>query len=369
MEKGKKLLTAAALLLCLPAPAQNVRLTTLQNARNLVVTDKSQEVPHYYTVTAEQSKMIYRHNGQLTIDGDTFDPAGVSMRLKAMPRFVLEEVDHGLLAFRRHLTTGQWNTIIVPFSLTASQLRDAFGDDVQIAVAASAGDAEANEDVTTAVLEFQTVDLSASDALLQAGIPYLIKPSREPDLTEGEQTTVAYGNNKVSGPLYAIPGVTLTKGKGTPDNFVLRSPSDEVRLRIFGTYTARTGSSQVKPATRPLYMMGHVGRFSLLTEPTDVKAFNCWLENASKTDGIQLRFCLDGISEELTEPTGIHEELMVKSDRYATAHIYDLQGRRVNAHNSSPATLHAIPGQSSHDRGLPLKKGLYIINGKKVIIR
>jgi hypothetical protein len=43
----------------------------------------------------------------------------------------------------------------------------------------------------------------------------------------------------------------------------------------------------------------------------------------------------------------------VKSEEFAPATIYDLQGRRVN-------------GQSSRVNG-QLKKGVYILNGKKVV--
>ena len=347
---------AAALLLTLPAAAQNVRISTLQNARNLVVTEEAQQQSNYYMVTAEKSQMIYRHNGQLTIGNETFDPTtGLKLRLKAMPRLALDEdntdfdgkdeLDHGLVAFRRTFCLGKWNALVVPFSLTAEQLRDAFGDDVQLAMAVSAGDAEADGETTTATLEFQTVDLTADGAGLQAGVHYLIKPTREPDIAEGEQTSVVYGSSKVAGPLYAIPGVTLTKGNSSPDNLVLRSPSDEVRLRFFGTYTSRTGNNQVKPGSRPLYILGSEGHFSQLLEPSDVKAFRSWLENASKTDGIQLRFCLDGVSEELTEPTGIStiNRASITNNRY-----YNLNGQRVN-------------GQ--------IRPGIYVVNGKKVIIR
>ena len=47
------------------------------------------------------------------------------------------------------------------------------------------------------------------------------------------------------------------------------------------------------------------------------------------------------------ETTSISEELRVKSEEIATAPVYDLQGRRVN----TPT------------------KGVYIVNGKKTVIR
>ena len=47
------------------------------------------------------------------------------------------------------------------------------------------------------------------------------------------------------------------------------------------------------------------------------------------------------------ETTSISEELRVKSEEIATAPVYDLQGRRVNAPT----------------------KGVYIVNGRKVVVK
>jgi hypothetical protein len=55
------------------------------------------------------------------------------------------------------------------------------------------------------------------------------------------------------------------------------------------------------------------------------------------------------------ENTSLSEELRVKSEEFTTAPIYDLQGRKVN-------------GQWSIVNGQSLKKGLYIVNGKKVVL-
>ena len=49
------------------------------------------------------------------------------------------------------------------------------------------------------------------------------------------------------------------------------------------------------------------------------------------------------------ETTGLSEELRVKSEEFATATWYDLNGRKLN--------------------GMPTKKGVYILNGKKVVVK
>ena len=57
--------------------------------------------------------------------------------------------------------------------------------------------------------------------------------------------------------------------------------------------------------------------------------------------------------------TSLREKGIVKSEEFATAQIYDLQGRKVNAQPNSQFSI--LNSQ--------LKKGLYIVNGKKVLVK
>ena len=83
------------------------------------------------------------------------------IRLKEVPKVMLNEdstvftsrtVEHGLLAFRRSLAVGKWNSLIVPFDLTGKQVRDAFGDDCVVAKVKGVTNGE------EVILEFDTVD-------------------------------------------------------------------------------------------------------------------------------------------------------------------------------------------------------------------
>ena len=76
-----------------------------------------------------------------------------------------------------------------------------------------------------------------------------------------------------------------------------------------------------------------------------MKGFRTWTEMVKNEYGLSPRFYINGIEEDLTLPTAIptiaHSPFTV--DRY-----YDLQGRYV---------------------GERLRPGIYIFNGKKVIVR
>jgi hypothetical protein len=241
------------------------------------------------------------------------------------------------LAFRRSFHLNQWNSLIVPFSLTGPQVLETFGADAQLV----AFDALTDGDVAT--VELNTVDLTAEGTALQAGVHYLIRPTREPDLAEGTTTTVVYGSRRVAGPLYVIPEVSLTKGTSSPKNQALRSGSDQVRLLVSGTYN----QTEVSPSTRRLFALGEEGLFFEQLDPIVVKAFRSWLVEARNTNGVPLRFYVDGIGEDLTGTSSVYRPLadMLSGQQV----VCDMQGRRLE--------------------NAPRCKGLYIMNGKKVIVR
>lgn len=340
-------LLSAALLLSLPplaASAQTDRAKLLQGGHNLVVTNAKKQ-SDYYLVTSERSQMLHRRDGKLVIGRDTFAARDISMRLKPVTRFAIDEdstafaakynMDHGLLAFRRTMNVGVWNTIVAPFSLTGSQIRDTFGDDAQLAAAKGVTDG------TLATVEFGTVGLDTDDVVMEAGSYYLLKPTREADIPEGETTSVAYGADKVAGPLYLIPNVSVTKGKTAPDNKLLRSATDTVRVRLRGTYASR----DLSPSTRDIYVLSDKGTFTPLLESTDVKGFRYWAENTSSGQNVKFSFAIDGIASD-DEMVGLAE---IENTRQQEAdRVYDLQGRRLNAQR---------------------QKGLYIVNGKKTYIK
>lgn len=334
------------LLLMMPAvsTAQTSRIATLQAARNLAVTDGQKRVFRLVTNSDGGSVKLYPKDGSLIAGKDTFNLESVTMRLQSLTRFALDEdstafagkyaVNHGLLAFRRSLAKDQWNSITVPFSLTGRQVLDTFGDGTQLAVYQSVTDGD------TPTVEFQTVALDTDDVVLEAGVHYIIKPTREPDIDANGETTVIYGSAKVKGPLYAIANVSMESGQVVPKNAALRSESNQVRLRLRGTYYAQN----VSVVSSPRYMLGDQSLFYQLTEPVTRPGFSSWIEDASQGDRQPLHFYVNGVGEDLTMTTGIGGVCLDRNDSNL---IFDLQGRRV----TSPA------------------RGMYIIGGKKAIIK
>lgn len=327
------------------------RETLLQSSRNIIVSTADGQ-RQFYRVNNQQTYTVHRLKDSLIIGQDTLHTADIaSIRFKAMERFSMDEesssldinsnVEAGLLAFRRSMNVGHWNTIVLPFSLSAEQVLDAFGNDALVAQAT-----EINEDDAVTV-EFTVVNAANDrDIMIEQGKPYLIRPTKEPDIAEGERTSTAYGSSYVTGPVYLIDRVSVSKdGPKTISSTTLRS--ENARVRFYGTFTA----TSIPPTNHPIFMLNDEGLFGLTEENTPVNGFRTWMEVSKNTGELPMRFFINGIEEDLTLPTAIEATLMNNEQHTTHDGIYDLQGRRVANGNQ------------------PTAKGIYVVNGKKVIIR
>lgn len=344
-------ITAALCLTLLPAGrimAQNTdRAKLLESSHNAVVTTKDGQ-QHYYLVNSQRSYVVHRAEGKIVIDRDTFHTADISsIRFNNIQRFAIDEdstklgsdyaVTSGLLAFRRSMNVNQWNTIVLPFSLNAAQVRDAFGDGTLVASVSRITEGE------TTTVEFATVNTDDPRSIvLEEGQPCLIRPTRQPDVAEGSNTAVDYGSGRVSGPVYIIPDVSIEKGKKSFTPVAFYSDSRNSTIRIRGTYTAATAT----PGKYPVYMLNDEGRFGQTEEATPVKGFRTWIEIIRNADQQPLRFYIDGIEEDLTLPSAISS--VVADETASSADVYDLMGRKTN--------------------GQP-RRGIYIVGGRKVVVR
>lgn len=220
------------------------------------------------------------------------------------------------VTMHRTIKANQWSTIVFPFNLTKKNAEAVFGSDVQFAqfsgFSVDYGDDE--ENVVPLGITINLVNYTIpTRGNLAGGTPVLIKTSKDIDEIQ-------------------IDNVTLTNGLEEV------SKSDE-----YGTPGKLTGTlvKTVIPADG-LFISDN--KFWYSTGKTNVKAFRCWFELGAvlnqETDfgsRINLKFTDED------ETTGISS---VKSHQKGMS--FDLQGRKVTK---------------------VTKKGIYIENGKKKIVK
>lgn len=360
--KLKTILLVAALAVAAPTWSQHraERQSVMLNAKDLVVKTK-QNTTYYYLISSEDSPVVHFEGGQVRIFDDVFAMTDIqSLRLHALPRFLLDEdsttydknqtVDHGLMALRRSLTVGKWNSLTLPVNLTGEQVAYAFGEGTEIAVPRGIRE----NDVT--VVEFETQELTPSEVAIKAGYHYLIRPTREPDLSAESWTSALFTGKRIYGPVYYVPNVSTSNVKA-PRTQPFSSADESVTVYFRGTFyklddsvvtDSRITNKRIDAGT---YMLSDDALMVKNQEAAEVKAFTSWVQDMSDPKQDQLRFYVDGVNEDISEfPDAV---AALQKEAVTDDAVYDLGGRRVGT-----ASMRSS-----------LKAGVYVIGGKKVVIK
>lgn len=232
------------------------------------------------------------------------------------------------MVFHRTFTTGKWNSLILPVDMTADQVKAAFGAKAQIARFNRLKDNW---------IYFSPVEPDADGNMLKANIPYIIKPTKEPDSVNRNYNV---GNNKekhIDGPVYTVTGIYYG-GQPTEMKCNDTGSSTNTGMTHYGSYEYR----QEVPAKSYMLSKGDMVHTSKVH---NVKSYRSWLEETTPSEKtLQLK-----VSDSDNSTTGI--KVIEEAPQNANA-VYNVNGMRMNSSNTDN-----------------LPKGVYIINNKKVVIK
>lgn len=292
-----------------------------------------------------------------------------------------------VLHLNKTFVRDKWNSFVLPVDLNRDQFRQAFGADARLAVLSN---------LTSSEIQFQTIDMDATDKgpVLKAYTPYIIFPTKihtdntkvSPaytatlSLTKGESKTQ---NVVVKANHYDIPNVTFTTSGNKNDlsnmdtdtwvsNVTSQVKNSNGSMVAYGTF-ARTFGTDAKQEENGVYNFNNnydiIGnRDNLIgcyffdkgnlyrsdSRPRGLRGFSCWFKpvNGSSGTGTKVNLYIDGVANGTTgiddvafgdeEPTG-----------KAAKGIYNMNGQLVS--NGSDTTN--------------LPAGMYIVNGKKCVVR
>ena len=248
----------------------------------------------------------------------------------------------------RTLEKDKWNSLILPVTLDAQQLKLAFGDNVKLSVKNE--ESQKND----YVIEFKSVDLNVADKepVLWAGVPYIIKPSIEPREEAGTYETRGANPIEISlGKHYLINQVTLNSV--ITDATVTSKGYDcgiAETMYFKGTYTQQYNlipdGSYLLSGGQWYYMDLNGGKV------TSVKGFRTWLEPEGDTAGKNMQFSVDGVID--GGATNAIEGIVGDSQTKTDNKVYNMNGQVVR---NNSASLEGLP------------KGVYIVNNKKYIVK
>lgn len=215
-----------------------------------------------------------------------------------------------------------WNSIILPVDMTAAQVKEAFGEGVQMAEF---------DRLENNWIKFSTVDVAADGVVLHKNTPYIIYPTKEP---LGNYSYTIDGVTKIlDGHVYVANGINYDD-----------QTSDLTHIVNGGgmTYTGSYDSKTVVSADSYMFSKGDLVHTN---KDHTVKAYRCWLKDDMHT-GKMLMFSINGNGIDGT--TGIH--VTEENKQNTNTGIYNLGGVRMNTNNVDK-----------------LPKGVYVVNNKVVV--
>lgn len=238
-----------------------------------------------------------------------------------MPLFTAGEKKN--IRMNRTVKANSWSTIVLPFNLSLSNAKAAFGENVKFAEFSELVTTVDEETLTPTGIEmkFKTITPTALKPL-GAGKPYLIKTDK--DVTTFDLSNVQLADAVID------------------NSFADANFADVINGKMTGSFV-----KTVVPADG-LFINSE--KFYYSTGKTNIKAFRAWFEiNAVLDKALEIEskifFTVD---DEATDIDGI------PSYQRVTEGVYDLSGRKIQLQDGDLNKL---------------QKGVYIINGKKVTIK
>ncbi len=347
-------------------------------------TDKS-EVDANELTAVDNFKLLYagpRRNPELILDEESTDLRYLTM--------ATDEYKNSVLHLNRKLNDNMWNSLILPVDLTWGQMKRTFGDAVKVAKLAA---------LTENSVQFVTVEpKNDDDVMVTAFEPYIVFPPYTQVkstaytvdrfyTSEGEDNSEWLGtnyekskdeNNRLTKTIdadhYDITMVSLNREKL---NEYVNTTNWESKT-TFSATGGNHGTMTCKGTMAKTYDNGEIisgrddlnGDFfmykgKLIQVPHGnmkdgkpysygLKAFRCWFELPSDTHvGGSLSLMIDGVEDSATSIDDIHGSSNSTSYKRGIEGVFNMHGQMVRRDNSL--------------EGLP--KGMYVVNGKKVIIK
>ena len=294
-------------------------------------------------------------------------------------------MENKTLHLNKTFTLGKWNSFILPVNLNKKQVVETFGGSARLAKLTR---------LTESGIEFTSVNLlDDNSTAIEAYVPYIIFPVKPADQTNTYTANYKQKNKterlninipanhyvigKVSMPLTVTGDVKENDWlKMDPTKWTLKDPVGDDDIKAYGTF-ARTfgefssydettgvyGKVTVSDPKNPIipgrptlensYFFDKGNMYHSTGRPRGLRGFSCWFKPTTNNGKSQnASFTLDGVSQGTTGIEDILADYEQPVSRFANG-IYNLNGQLVKQGNSTA--------------GLP--SGLYIVNGKKCIVR
>ena len=345
-------------------------------------TDKSEVYANELTAV-DNFKLDYagpRRNPELILDEESTDL-----------RYLTEAADeykNSVLHLNRKLNDNMWNSLILPVDLTWGQMKRTFGDAVKVAKL---------EALTENSVQFVTVEPDSDEAVMVTAFePYIVYPPYTQVksaaytvdrfyTSEGEDNSEWLGTNyekskdensrltkTLEADHYYITMVSLDRDKlkqnlNTKWESIITFPATgggHGKMVCKGTMAKTYDNGKILSDRDDLNGDYFMYKGKLIQVPSGnmddgkpysygLKAFRCWFELDNSSTAKSISLLIDGVEDSTTGIDDIHGSTDCTSYKRGIDGVFNMNGQMVR--------------RSCSLEGLP--KGMYVVNGKKIIIR
>ena len=353
--------------------------------------DGKPEVGDNELTAVDEFKLLYagpRRNPELILDEESTD-----LRYLTEAK---DEYKNSVLHLNRKLNDNMWNSLILPVDLTWGQMKRTFGDAVKVAKL---------EALTEKSVQFVTVEPDSDEqVMVKAFEPYIVYPpytnvQSAPYTVEHFYTSKGEDNSEWLGTNYEKSkdeNNRLTKTLEANHYDITMVSLDREKLKqhlntnwestiTFPATGGGHGTMVCKGTMAKTYDKDESGKNKILSGRDDLngdyfmykgkliqvpsgnkengekysyglKAFRCWFElnpAAGDTTGKSISLLIDGVEDSTTGIDDIHGSTDRTFYKRGIEGVFNMNGQMVRRNSSL--------------EGLP--KGMYVVNGKKIIIR
>ena len=326
-----------------------------------------------------------RRNPELILDEESTDL-----------RYLTEAADeykNSVLHLNRKLNDNMWNSLILPVDLTWGQMKRTFGDAVKVAKLAA---------LTENSVQFVTVEPDSDEqVMVKAFDPYIVFPpytqvKSAPYTVEHFYTSAGEDNSSWLGTNYELSSDDKNRLTKTIDadhyDITMVSLDRENLKKLNNNWESTTtfsatggghGKMVCKGTMAKTYDKDESGKNKIISGRDDLngdyfmykgkliqvpsgnkensvepysyglKAFRCWFELTDNRKQSQVSLLIDGVEDSTTGIDDIHGNTDCTSYKRGIDGVFNMNGQMVR--------------RSCSLEGLP--KGMYVVNGKKIIIR
>lgn len=293
-----------------------------------------------------------------------------------------------VLHLNKTFTKDKWNSFVLPVSLKRDQFRQAFGANARLAKLSG---------LTSSEIQFKTVDMDKNDnaEVLSAYTPYIIFPTNIPD-TDKTKVSPAYkakltyikpnGESEtqevvIKANHYDIPNVTFETDAANKNDLTfmdtdtwttkkMLSVTGDGTMEAHGTFARTFGKDATQDENGVYnfnnnyeiikdrdnligsYFFDNGNLYCSKKRVRGLRGFSCWFKPVNSSEPTKLNLYIDGVAN---GTTGIDEVAFGDEEPTGKAAkgIYNMNGQLVS--NGSDTTN--------------LPAGMYIVNGKKCVVR